>query len=65
MFSFCIMGNTTIILHRFQKHHFIRLVNGLKLPDFHFRQQRSVNVLEQRHYLFYYEGSLIQTDGAS
>ncbi|XP_074634726.1 uncharacterized protein LOC141893231 isoform X2 [Acropora palmata] len=29
-------------LFRFQKHDFVRLVNGLKLPDFYFCQQRSV-----------------------
>ncbi|KAK2551539.1 hypothetical protein P5673_027507 [Acropora cervicornis] len=27
-------------LFRFQKHDFVRLVNGLKLPDFYFCQQR-------------------------
>ena len=34
--------SSLILLSRFDKHHFVRLVNGLRLPDFYVCQQRTV-----------------------
>lgn len=46
---FCLSASTTskyflflTLLCRFDKHHFVRLVNGLRLPDFYVCQQRTV-----------------------